>query len=62
MRQATMAKVCLDLAKSTRFIVSVLSTASFNRPSLALSTICRAQAGQKERSCSRNRAHLANVH
>jgi hypothetical protein len=62
MRQATTAKVCLDLAKSARFIVSVLSTASFNRPLLALSTICRCPSRSKERSWPRNRGHLANVH
>jgi len=61
MRQAT-AKVCLDLAKSARFIVSVLSTASFNRPLLELSTICRCPNRSKERSWPRNRGHLANVH
>src|SRR6516162_5304879 len=62
MRQATSAKVCLDLAKSARFIVSALSTASFNRPLLALSTICRCPSRSKERSWPRNRGHLANVH
>ena len=31
MRQATTAKVCLDLTKSARFSVPVLSTAGFNR-------------------------------
>jgi hypothetical protein len=39
--QATAAKVCLDLAKSGHFTVPVLSTAGFNRPLFALSTICR---------------------
>jgi hypothetical protein len=61
MRQATTAKVCLDLAKSGRFTVPVLSTAGFNRPLLALSTICRCPSRSKERSCPRNRGNLANV-
>jgi len=61
MRQATMAKVCLDLAKSARFTVPVLSTAGFNRPLLALSTICRCPSRSRERSWPRNRGNLANV-
>jgi hypothetical protein len=61
MRQATTAKVCLDLAKSGRFTVPVLSTAGFNRPLLALSTICRCPSRSKERSWPRNRGNLANV-
>ena len=61
MRQATTAKVCLDLAKSGRFTVSVLSTAGFNLPLLALSTICRCPSRSKERSWPRNRGNLANV-
>jgi hypothetical protein len=48
MRQATTAKVCLDLAKSARFIVSVLSTASFNCLLLAFGTICRCPNRSKE--------------
>ena len=40
-RQATTAKVCLDLTKSARFTVPVLSTAGFNRLLLAFGTICR---------------------
>ena len=55
MRQATTAKVCLDLAKSGRFTVPVLSTAGFNRPLLALSTICLCPSRSKERSWPRNR-------
>jgi hypothetical protein len=61
MRQATTAKVCLDLAKSGRFTVPVLSTAGFNRPLLALSTICCCPSRSKERSWPRNRGNLANV-
>jgi hypothetical protein len=60
-RQATTAKVCLDLAKSGRFTVPVLSIAGFNRPLLALSTICRCPSRSKERSWPRNRGNLANV-
>ena len=60
-RPATTAKVCLDLAKSGRFTVPVLSTAGFNRPLLALSTICRCPSRSKERSWPRNRGNLGNV-
>jgi hypothetical protein len=61
MRQAATAKVCLDLAKSGRFTVAVLSNAGLNRPLLALSTICRCPSRSKERSWPRNRGNLANV-
>src|ERR1700746_1728526 len=53
MRQAKTAKWCLDLAKSGRFTVPVLSTAGFNRPLLALSTICCCPSRSKERSWPR---------
>jgi hypothetical protein len=44
MRQATTAKVCLDLTKSARFAVPVQSTAGLDRLLLTLSTIAIAQA------------------
>ena len=61
MRQVTAAKVCLDLAKSARFTVPVLSTAGFDRPLLAFGTICRCPSRSKERSWPRNRGNLVNV-
>jgi hypothetical protein len=61
MRQATTAKVCLDLTKSAPFTVPVLSTAGFNRLLLAFGTICRCPSRSKERSRPRNRGNLVNV-
>jgi hypothetical protein len=48
-------------AKSESFTVPVLSTAGFNHPLLALSTICRCPRQSKERSWPRNRRNLADV-
>jgi hypothetical protein len=50
MRQATTAKVCLDLAKSARFTVPVPSTVGFDRLLFTLNTICRCPIRSTERS------------
>jgi hypothetical protein len=61
MRQATTAKVCLDLAKSPRFTGPVPSTVGFDRLLLTLSTIAVAQFGQRNDPAPKNSGNLTNV-
>jgi hypothetical protein len=61
MRQATTAKVGLDLAKSARFTVPVPINRLLRSPFARTEHDCRCPIRSTERSCPKNSGNLTNV-